>query len=224
MKKILFSILIMFLFLVPLLAQTGDQNSKTPGRINVDKDIEELHKLSELPEVIKKARDAGTEEEEIQKIVRGIEDKKLTVDEGKSTIKILEENTDQGKSNQGISDFVFQQKAKGIEGKDLGQSIKLELQQRHRIKHEENEQEIEKPKDEGKSEKEVKQEEMERQTGEDQKKEIPKDQDSKDQEKKSIETDNGAKKVKAENQSKKAIKKKADEDDRDPGSEDKDTK
>lgn len=137
MKKFLCISALLYLMIIPLRAQTEEMKTKTPVRSEDEVNIDELHKISGLPEAIKDARDAGTEEEEIQKIIKGVENKKLTVDEGVGTIKILQENTDQGRSNQGISDFVLQQKANGITGKELGQSVKLELQQRHRIKKEE---------------------------------------------------------------------------------------
>lgn len=87
--------------------------------------------------MVKDARDAGAEEEEIQSIVKGVKDKKLSADEGANTIKTMEENTRTGKSNKGISEFVFQQKANGVKGKELGQAIKKELQERHQIKKQE---------------------------------------------------------------------------------------
>ena len=141
MKKLIYPVAILLFLIIPLHAQTEEMEAKTPVRSADKVNIEELHKISELPEAIKDARDAGTEEEEIQRIVKGVEEKKLTADEGVGTIRILRENTDQGRSNHGISDFVLQQKASGITGKELGQSVKLELQQRHRIKKEEKKKE-----------------------------------------------------------------------------------
>lgn len=137
MKMWSFFLIIAFLVALPLLAQTVDTDAKIAKRSEPGMNVEELKQVSRLPEVVKDARDAGAEEEEIQSIVKGVKDKKLSADEGANTIKTMEENTRTGKSNKGISEFVFQQKANGVKGKELGQAIKKELQERHQIKKQE---------------------------------------------------------------------------------------
>ena len=137
MKMWSFFLIIAFLVALPLLAQTVDTDAKIAERSEPGMNVEELKQVSRLPEVVKDARDAGAEEEEIQSIVKGVKDKKLSADEGTNTIKTMEENTRTGKSNKGISEFVFQQKANGVKGKELGQAIKKELQERHQIKKQE---------------------------------------------------------------------------------------
>lgn len=137
MKMWSFFLIIAFLVALPLLAQTVDTDAKIAERSEPGMNVEELKQVSRLPEVVKDARDAGAEEEEIQSIVKGVKDKKLSADEGANTIKTMEENTRTGKSNKGISEFVFQQKANGVKGKELGQAIKKELQERHQIKKQE---------------------------------------------------------------------------------------
>ncbi len=137
MKMWSFFLIIAFLVALPLLAQTVDTDAKIAKKSEPGMNVEELKQVSRLPEVVKDARDAGAEEEEIQSIVKGVKDKKLSADEGANTIKTMEENTRTGKSNKGISEFVFQQKANGVKGKELGQAIKKELQERHQIKKQE---------------------------------------------------------------------------------------
>jgi len=137
MKMWSFFLIIAFIVALPLLAQTADTDAKTAERSEPEMNVEELKQVSRLPEVVKDARDAGVEEEEIQSIVKGVKDKKLSANEGANTIKTMEENTRAGKSNKGISEFVFQQKANGVKGKQLGQAIKKELQERHQIKKQE---------------------------------------------------------------------------------------
>jgi len=137
MKMWSFFLIIAFLVALPFLAQTVDTDAKIAERSEPGMNVEELKQVSRLPEVVKDARDAGAEEEEIQSIVKGVKDKKLSADEGANTIKTMEENTRTGKSNKGISEFVFQQKANGVKGKELGQAIKKELQERHQIKKQE---------------------------------------------------------------------------------------
>jgi len=137
MKMWSFFLIIAFLVALPILAQTVDTDAKIAKRSEPGMNVEELKQVSRLPEVVKDARDAGAEEEEIQSIVKGVKDKKLSADEGANTIKTMEENTRTGKSNKGISEFVFQQKANGVKGKELGQAIKKELQERHQIKKQE---------------------------------------------------------------------------------------
>ncbi|MGB3341455.1 MAG: hypothetical protein WBB37_08240 [bacterium] len=237
MKKLSFFILIMLLFAAPLLAQTDDQNQKITDRSESNEDIEELRKVSELPDAVKKARDAGVEEEEIRKIVKGTEERKLTVDEGVSTIRTLEENTNQGKSNNGISDFVFQQKAKGVEGKELGQSIKLELQQRHKIKAEEQktteQQKTEQKGTEQKTDKEteLKQEGIKKQAEQKQKSEdenktqdIQKGKGNEEDKQKPTETEDEAPKTNKKNQTQDAMNKKTDKDQHGTGSKEKGNK
>ena len=149
MKMWSFFPIIAFLVALPLPAQTVDTDAKIAERSESEMDIEELKQVSRLPDVVKEARDAGAEEEEIQSIIKGVKDKKLSADEGANTIKAMEENTRTGKSNKGISEFVLQQKANGVKGNELGQAIKKELQERHQIKKQE-------PKDKRENEEEQK--------------------------------------------------------------------
>lgn len=150
MKMWSFFLIIAFLVALPLPAQTVDTDAKIAEKSESEMDIEELKQVSRLPDVVKDARDAGAEEEEIQSIIKGVKDKKLSADEGANTIKAMEENTRTGKSNKGISEFVLQQKANGVKGKELGQAIKKELQERHQIKKQE-------PKDKQENEEQKKQ-------------------------------------------------------------------
>lgn len=149
MKMWSFFLIITFLVALPLPAQTVDTDAKIVERSKSEMNVEELKQVSRLPEVVKDARDAGAEEEEIQSIIKGVKDKKLSADEGANTITTMEENTRTGKSNKGISEFVFQQKANGVKGKELGQAIKKQLQERHQIKKQE-------PKDKQENEEEQK--------------------------------------------------------------------
>ena len=137
MKMWSFFLIIAFFVALPLPAQTADTDAKIVERSKSEMNVEELKQVSRLPEVIKDARNAGAEEKEIQSIIKGVKDKKLSADEGANTITTMEENTRTGKSNKGISEFVFQQKANGVKGKELGQAIKKELQERHQIKKQE---------------------------------------------------------------------------------------
>ena len=149
MKMWSFFLIIAFFVALPLPAQTADTDAKIVERSKSEMNVEELKQVSRLPEVIKDARNAGAEEKEIQSIIKGVKDKKLSADEGANTITTMEENTRTGKSNKGISEFVFQQKANGVKGKELGQAIKKELQERHQIKKQE-------PKDKQENEEEQK--------------------------------------------------------------------
>lgn len=156
MKRLSVFLIISFILLLPVLAQTSDEEKKTTEKLETDK-VEELKSVSRLPDVVKKARDAGTEEEEIQNVVKGVKDEELSADEGVNTIQTLEENTKAGKSNNGISEFVFQQKKKGLKGQDLGQAIRNELQKRHEIRKE-----VQKEKKEDKGEEEQKRQEIQK--------------------------------------------------------------
>lgn len=120
----------------PVVAQTAD---RTPERTADVSDVEELKNVSRLPEAARDARSTGTEEEEIQNVVKSVQEEKLTPQEGANTIKIMKENTADGVSNKGISGYVVEQKAKGVHGEELGQAVKTELQARHRIRVEEQE-------------------------------------------------------------------------------------
>jgi hypothetical protein len=121
------------LLFLPVLTQAQEEINVEKAEESVE-EVHELKRVSKLPEVVKDARDANTEEDEIQKVVRGVKDDKLTTEEGIVAVKTMEENTRAGKSNNGISEFVFQQKQKGLKGRELGQAIKNELQRRHRIR------------------------------------------------------------------------------------------
>ncbi|MDH4211685.1 MAG: hypothetical protein OEV79_09610 [candidate division WOR-3 bacterium] len=133
MKHVALLVLITIFSISPLLAQTTDEApERTP-------DAEELRSTSRIPEAAKEAREAGTEEDEIQNVVKGVQEKKLSPEEGVNTIRIMEENSAGGASNRGISDFVVEQKAKGVHGEELGQTVRTELQARHRVRVEEDE-------------------------------------------------------------------------------------
>ncbi|UCF70173.1 MAG: hypothetical protein JSW49_08215 [candidate division WOR-3 bacterium] len=121
-------------------AQTAD---RTPERTADVSEVEELRNVSRLPEAARDARSTGTEEEEIQNVVKSVQEKKLTPQEGANTIKIMKENTADGVSNKGISGYVVEQKAKGVQGEELGQAVKTELQARHRVRVEEQKGEAE---------------------------------------------------------------------------------
>ncbi len=227
MKMWSFFLIIAFLVALPLLAQTVDTDAKTAERSEPEINIEELKQVSRLPEVVKDARDAGAEEEEIQSIVKGVKDKKLSADEGANTIKTMEENTRAGKSNKGISEFVFQQKANGVKGKELGQAIKKELQERHQIKKQEpKDKEETKGKEEQKrqeTDKEEQKQKMESQDedkGLDAKKEVQKKEELK---KKTADEDEESK-TKPKSQKQKTTKKKSDEDEPEPKTKGKDKK
>ena len=133
MKKVMLLAIIGLFAVSPLIAQTAEQ---APEK-TVASDAEELRNVSALPEAAKDARSAGTEEEEIQSVVKGVQEKELSPQEGASTIRIMEENTANGASNSGISDYVMEQKANGVHGEELGQAVRTELQARHRIRVEE---------------------------------------------------------------------------------------
>lgn len=217
MKMWSFFLIIAFLVALPLLAQTVDTDAKIAERSKLEMNVEELKQVSRLPEVVKDARDAGAEEEEIQSIVKGVKDKKLSADEGANTIKTMEENTRAGKSNKGISEFVFQQKANGVKGKQLGQAIKKELQERHQIKKQEpkdketNEEEQKKQK----TKKEKQTQEIESQDedkGLDAKKEVQK----KEELKKKTADEDEENKTNSKSQKQKTTKKKSDEDEPEP--------
>ncbi len=120
----------------PVVAQTAD---RTPERTTDASEVEELKNVSRLPEAARDARSTGTEEEEIQNVVKSVREKKLTPQEGANTIKIMKENTADGVSNKGISGYVVEQKANGVQGEELGQAVRTELQARHRIRVEEQE-------------------------------------------------------------------------------------
>jgi len=134
MKQVALFVIIAVFSISPLLAQTADQS---PERTPAASDVEELRSASRLPEAAKEAREAGTEEDEIQNVVKGVQEKKLSTEEGVNTIRIMEENSADGASNKGISDFVAEQKAKGVHGEELGQTVRTELQSRHRVRVEE---------------------------------------------------------------------------------------
>lgn len=128
----------------PLLAQTAEQAPEATAEAaeqaaqpTASNDVEELRSVARLPEAVKEARDAGSEEEEITNVVKGMQEKRLSSDEGVNTIQIMRQNTDQGVSNKGISEFVAEQKAKGVRGEELGKAVKAELQARHRVRVEE---------------------------------------------------------------------------------------
>lgn len=128
----------------PLLAQTAEQAPEATAEAaeqaaqpTATSDVEELRSVSRMPEVVKDAREAGTEENEIKNIVKGVQEKKLSTEEGMNTMKMMKENSEAGRSNKGISDFVHEQKAKGVRGEELGKAVKAELQARHRVRVEE---------------------------------------------------------------------------------------
>jgi hypothetical protein len=133
MKHVVLLVLIVIFSISPLFAQTTDE---APERTS---DAEELRSASRLPDAAKDARKAGAEEDEIQNVVKGVQEKKLSPEEGVNTIRIMEENSAEGASNRGISDFVVEQKAKGIHGEELGQTVRTELQTRQRVRVEEGE-------------------------------------------------------------------------------------
>lgn len=202
--------LIIALLTAPLLAQTVDTDAKIAERSKSEMNVEELKQVSRLPEVVKDAREAGAEEEEIQNIVKGVKDKKLSADEGANTIKTMEENTRTGKSNKGISEFVFQQKANGVKGKELGQAIKKELQERHQIKKQERK-DTEENEEEQKKQK-IKKEKQTQKTGSQDEEEtaIKKKEQNQDAQKQN--TDYEDDRTNAEPQKQEPIKKKIDED------------
>lgn len=136
MKNIALLALAMIFLVSPMLGQTTDE---APEQTPVRADAEELKSTSRLPDAARDARKAGAEEDEIQNVVKGVQDKKLSPEEGANTIRIMEENSAAGKSNKGISDFVVEQKAKGVHGEELGQAVRTELQARHRMRVEEGE-------------------------------------------------------------------------------------
>lgn len=217
MKMWSFFLIIAFLVALPLLAQTVDTDAKTAERSEPEMNVEELKQVSRLPEVVKDARDAGAEEEEIQSIVKGVKDKKLSADEGANTIKTMEENTRAGKSNKGISEFVFQQKANGVKGKELGQAIKKELQERHQIKKQERKDkeanEEEQKKQKTKKEKQTQEiESQDEDKGLDAKKEVQK----KEELKKKTADEDEENKTNSKSQKQKTTKKKSDEDEPEP--------
>jgi len=217
MKMWSFFLIIAFLVALPLLAQTVDTDAKTAERSEPEMNVEELKQVSRLPEVVKDARDAGAEEEEIQSIVKGVKDKKLSADEGANTIKTMEENTRAGKSNKGISEFVFQQKANGVKGKELGQAIKKELQERHQIKKQERKDketnEEEQKKQKTKKEKQTQEiESQDEDKGLDNKKEVQK----KEELKKKTADEDEENKTNSKSQKQKTTKKKSDEDEPEP--------
>ncbi len=217
MKMWSFFLIIAFLVALPLLAQTVDTDAKIAERSKLEMNVEELKQVSRLPEVVKDARDAGAEEEEIQSIVKGVKDKKLSADEGANTIKTMEENTRAGKSNKGISEFVFQQKANGVKGKQLGQAIKKELQERHQIKKQErkdketNEEEQKKQK----TKKEKQTQEIESQD-EDKGLDVKKELQKKEELKKKTADEDEENKTNSKSQKQKTTKKKSDEDEPEP--------
>jgi hypothetical protein len=134
MKRAMLLMVIGLFSISLLIAQTSDQSpEKTPAVSRAD----ELRSISELPEAAKEAREAGTEEDEIQNVVESVKEKKLSSQEGANTIRIMHENTVNGASNEGISDYVVEQKAKGVHGEELGQAVRTELQARQRIRVEE---------------------------------------------------------------------------------------
>lgn len=134
MKYAVLLVIIAFFSISPLLAQTTGEVAEQTSAVS---DVEELRNASRLPEAAKEAREAGAEEDEIQNVVRGVREEKLTPEEGANTMRIMEENSAGGVSNKGISDFVMEQKAQGVHGKELGQAIKTELQARHQVRIEE---------------------------------------------------------------------------------------
>jgi hypothetical protein len=140
MKRVMLLTIIGLFAASSMVAQTADQS---PERTPAVSDVEELRSASRLPEAAKEAREAGTEEEEIQNVVKSVQEEKLSPQEGANTIKIMKENTTEGASNKGISGYVVEQKAKGVHGKELGQAVRTELQARHRIRVEEQKGEAE---------------------------------------------------------------------------------
>ena len=136
MKHVALLVLAVIFSISPLLAQTGDE---APERTAVRSDAEEIKSASRLPEAVNDAREAGAEEDEIQNVVKSVQEKKLTPEEGVSTIRIMEQNSADGVSNRGINDFVVEQKAKGVQGEELGKAVRTELQARHRVRVEEGE-------------------------------------------------------------------------------------
>lgn len=227
MKMWSFFLIIAFVVALPLLAQTVDTDAKTAERSEPEMNVEELKQVSRLPEVVKDARDAGAEEEEIQSIVKGVKDKKLSADEGATTIKTMEENTRTGKSNKGISEFVFQQKANGVKGRELGQVIKKELQERHQIKKQEqkdqeetNGKEEQKRQETDKEEQKQKMESQDEDKGLDAKKEVQK----KEELKKKTADEDEENKTNPKSQKQQTTKKKSDEDEPEPKTKGKDKK
>lgn len=154
MKNIALLALAMIFSVSPMLAQTTDE---APEQTPVRSDAEELRSASRLPEAASDARKSGAEEDEIQNVVKSVQEKKLSTDEGMSTIRIMEQNSADGISNRGINDFVVEQKAKGVHGEELGQAVRTELQARHRVRVEEG-----KGKTERKEEREGKEAETEK--------------------------------------------------------------
>jgi hypothetical protein len=210
MKMWSFFLIIAFLVALPLSAQTVDTDAKIAERSKSEMNVKELKQVSRLPEVVKDARDAGAEEEEIQSIIKGVKDKKLSADEGANTITTMEENTRTGKSNKGISKFVFQQKANGVKGKELGQAIKKELQERHQIKKQE-------PKDKEEDEEEqkkqkIKKEKQTQQMGSQDEEETDTKKKEPNKEAQKQNTEDEDRRTNAEPQKQEPIKKKADED------------
>ncbi len=136
MKHAALLVLVAIFSISPVLAQTTDE---APEQTPASSDAEVLRSASRLPDAAKDAREAGAEEDEIQNVVKGIQEKKLSPEEGVNTIRIMEENSAEGASNRGISDFVVEQKAKGVHGEELGQAVRTELQARHRVRVEEGE-------------------------------------------------------------------------------------
>lgn len=208
MKMWSFFLIIAFLVALPLLAQTVDTDAKITERSEPGMNVEELKQVSRLPEVVKDARDAGAEEEEIQSIVKGVKDKKLSADEGANTIKTMEENTRTGKSNKGISEFVLQQKANGVKGKELGQAIKKELQERHQIKKQERKDKEENEEEQKKQK--IKKEKQTQKIGsqDEEETDIKKKEQNQEAQKQNREDD----RTKTESQKQEPIKKKVDKD------------
>jgi hypothetical protein len=136
MKHVALLVLVAIFSISPLLAQTGDE---APERTAVRSDAEDLKSASRLPDAANDARKAGAEEDEIQNVVKGVQEKKLTPEEGVNTMRIMEDNSANGISNKGISDYVAEQKSKGLHGEELGQAVRTELQARHRVRVEEGE-------------------------------------------------------------------------------------
>ena len=136
MKHVALLVLVAIFSISPLLAQTGDE---APERTAVRSDAEELKSASRLPDAANDARKAGAEEDEIQNVVKGVQEKKLSPEEGVNTMRIMEDNSANGISNKGISDYVAEQKSKGLHGEELGQAVRTELQARHRVRVEEGE-------------------------------------------------------------------------------------
>ncbi len=145
MRITLLMAIALLLSAAPLVAQTAEQATEQTADKAVEEtkqpaatsDADELRSAARLPEAAKEAREAGTEEDEIADVVKGVQEKKLSTDEGVNTIRIMKENSDAGESNEGISDFVHEQKAKGVQGEDLGKAVQAELQARHRVRVEE---------------------------------------------------------------------------------------